>query len=93
MQDKMKHDDQFYNDILAGFMERSIKRWFVAWLITFLLFVASNAYWIWDHMQYEIVETTRIVQENEDGYNSYVGNDGDIYYGGLDYGETDNYED
>ena len=68
--------------------ERREKRlvWIIALLI--LLLVGSNVGWLIYQSQFEVVEEsteTNITQENENGYNNYIGNDGDI-----NYGETDN---
>ena len=62
-------------------LERINKRWFWAWLITFVLLVACVAGFIYYESQWEVVETTEISQESETGYNNYIGNDGDIYNG------------
>ena len=64
-------------------LERVIKRMWVLVLSLIILLVASNAAWIWYESQFEDVETT-ITQENEDGYNNYIGNDGDIVNGNAD---------
>ena len=63
-------------------LERVIKRLWVLVLVLIILLAASNAAWIWYESQFEEV---RIEQENESGYNNFIGNDGDIYNG-----ETDN---
>ena len=64
-------------------LERVIKRLWVLALVLIVLLAASNAAWIWWESQYETVETT-ITQENADGYNNYIGNDGDIVSGNAD---------
>ena len=63
-------------------LERVIKRLWVLALVLIVLLAASNAAWIWWESQFDEV---RIEQENESGYNNFIGNDGDIYNG-----ETDN---
>ena len=63
-------------------LERVIKRLWVLALVLIVLLAASNAAWIWYESQFDEV---RIEQENESGYNNFIGNDGDIYNG-----ETDN---
>ena len=63
-------------------LERVIKRLWVLALVLIVLLAASNAAWILWESQFEEV---RIEQENESGYNNFIGNDGDIYNG-----ETDN---
>ena len=57
-------------------LERVIKRMWVLVLSLIILLVASNGAWIWWESQYKTIETT-IMQENADGYNNYIGNDGD----------------
>ena len=63
--------------------ERQIKS--LVWVIVLLivLFVGSNCAWLWYENQFEVVEetTTTIEQDNENGYNNYIGNDGDILNG------------
>ena len=60
------------------------------WVIVLLivLLVGSNVGWLIYEAQFEVVEETTetiITQDNADGYNNYIGNDGDIVNG-----ETDN---
>ena len=49
-----------------------------------VLLVGTNVGWLIYEAQYEAVEETTITQENEDGYNNYIGNDGDIVNGEAD---------
>lgn len=66
-----------------------IKSLIVAIVILIVLFVGYIALDKWRDSQYEVVEETKtetnITQDNESGYNNYIGNDGDIVNG-----ETDN---
>lgn len=59
-------------------MERQIKRLWITILTLIFLLVGSNCIWILYENKFEDIE---IVQENADGYNSFIGNDGDIVYG------------
>ena len=68
--------------------ERTIRRVWIALLVVIVLFVGSNAFWIWRESQFEIVEKTEVQMENESGYVNYIGNDGDIYNG-----KSEGYED
>lgn len=61
--------------------ERRNKRSFILILILIVALVLSNAAWIYYEAQWETVSVT---QENDDGYNNYIGNDGDIYNGEAD---------
>ena len=62
-------------------LERVIKRLWVLVLALIILLCASNAAWIWWESQFKEV---RIEQDNESGYNNFIGNDGDIYNGEAD---------
>ena len=64
-------------------LERVIKRLWVLALVLIVLLAASNAAWILWESQYQTIETT-ITRENADGYNNYIGNDGDIVNGNAD---------
>ena len=64
-------------------LERVIKRLYKLIVLLIILLVASNAAWILWESQYQTIETT-ITQENADGYNNYIGNDGDIVNGNAD---------
>ena len=61
--------------------ERTVKRLWATIILLILLLVSSNAAWIWWNNQWETVESWEITQENEDGNNNYIGNDGDIANG------------
>ena len=63
-------------------LERVIKRLWVLALVLIILLAASNAAWLYYESS---LEEIRIEQDNESGYNNFIGNDGDIYNG-----ETDN---
>lgn len=64
--------------------ERSSKRLWIAVILLIVMLVGTNGAWIWYESQFEVVETTEITQENADGYNNYIGNDGDINNGNTD---------
>lgn len=63
--------------------ERTIKRLWILLILVISLLVATNGAWLWWKTQWEVVET-EITQENNGGYNNYIGNDGDIYNGEAD---------
>ena len=58
--------------------EITIKRLWITILLLIVLLVGTNGAWIWYESQFEDIA---ISQENEDGYNNFVGNDGDIFNG------------
>ena len=58
--------------------------WIVVIILIVLLF-GSNLAWLVYESQFETVTTRlEVTRENDDGYNSYIGNDGDIYNGTAD---------
>ena len=75
-----------YESVMAR-AERHTKA--LVWVIVLLivLLVGSNGAWLWYENQFEVVEetTTTITQDNADGYNNYIGNDGDIVNGEANY--------
>lgn len=71
-----------YESAVAS-LERIIKRMWALMLVLIILLAGSNAVWIYWNSQFKTVETT-ITQENKDGYNNYIGNDGDIVNGNTD---------
>jgi hypothetical protein len=68
---------------------RREKRFVAIVVLLILLLVGSNIGWLIYESQFEVVEETTtettITQDNANGYNNYIGNDGDIVNG-----ETDN---
>ena len=64
---------------LARF-ERINKRLWITIILLIILLVGTNAGWIWYESQF-IEQTIEVTQENADGYNNYIGNDGDINNG------------
>lgn len=68
--------------------ERTIKRLWILLILLVLLLVGTNAGWLWYESQFEYADI-EIKQGNERGINSFIGNDGDIYYGEADYPYTE----
>jgi len=56
-------------------LEVQCKRWFIAFMIVLAMLFVTNAAWVIYEMSFVDVETT-ITQENADGYNNYIGEDG-----------------
>lgn len=56
------------------------KRLFIIWLVTFIAFIGMLGYTIYLLNDIGVEETT-VTQDNENGYNNYIGNDGDIING------------
>ena len=64
-------------------LERTIKRLWILAIILIALLFGTNAAWIYYESHFEVVEA-EITQENESGYNNFIGRDGDIRYGETD---------
>lgn len=60
--------------------KKTNKRMFIIWIITFIALISLSVYTIWLLNDIGTYEDT-ITQENTDGYNNYIGNDGDIFNG------------
>jgi len=62
--------------------KRDKKRFFIMWLITFIALVSLAIYFYNFQKDIGVIETTKeVTQTNDNGYNNYVGNDGDIVNG------------
>lgn len=66
--------------------ERHTKALICVIVLLIVLLVGSNGAWLWYENKFDVVEetTTTITQDNADGYNNYIGNDGDIVNGKAD---------
>ena len=85
--DNERIPEQSKNELAFAFAERMVRRLWVTILVLIFLLVGTNGAWLWWSNQWETVESWEITQENEGGYNNYIGNDGDIVNG-----ETNNPE-
>ena len=56
-------------------LERMNRRVWILCIILIIALIGTNAGWIYYESQFEDYTVT---QENKDGYNNYIGNDGDI---------------
>ena len=70
-------------EVALARLDRVIKRLCKLIVLLIILLVASLSALILFGSQVETIETT-ITQENADGYNNYIGNDGDIVNGNAD---------
>ncbi|MBQ7292142.1 MAG: hypothetical protein IJW79_00230 [Clostridia bacterium] len=63
-------------------MERQSKRLWIVIIILIAALLVSNFAWIIYNSQFEVVEESTVIeQENGEGDNNYIGNDGDINNG------------
>ena len=56
-------------------MERTIRRLWILCIVLVILLAVTNAAWIYYENSFEDVVVT---QENDDGFNNYIGEDGTI---------------
>lgn len=64
------------------------KRMFIIWIITFVALIGVSLYTVYLLNDIGTIETTEVKQDNDNGYNNYVGNDGDIINGETDSKEN-----
>lgn len=65
-------------------LERIIKRLWITTIILIVLLVGTNVAWLIYEAQFQYYEELEVTQENSDGDNNFIGNDGDITYGQTD---------
>ena len=73
----------FAMEILSDY-KKANKRMFVTLILVLCMWFATIGYLVYVLNDIGVEETT-ITQENTDGYNNYIGNDGDITNGKADY--------
>ena len=76
-------EQSFALDLLRDYKKQN-KRLFIVWIITFIAFIGLLGYTIYLLNDIGTIETTttqEVSQENSDGTNNFVGNDGDIING------------
>ena len=66
-------------------LERTIKRLWILCILLIILLVGTNIGWLIYESQWSYVQaSTKVEQEVDEGYNNYIGNNGDIYNGEAD---------
>lgn len=65
----------FAHEGIVARMERANRRLWILCIVLIILLAGTNAAWIYYETSFEDIVVT---QENEDGYNNYIGEDGDI---------------
>lgn len=77
--EKMEQDKTipyYAHEGIVARMERSNRRLWILCIVLIILLAVTNGAWIWYESQF--VDEVTITQENDDGYNNYIGNDGNI---------------
>ena len=86
--DKPKTIDYFVHESVMDRMERINKRWFITWLITFLLLCGCVGGFIWYEAQFEDTVISQDVDTGEG--DAFVTGIGDIYGEGATDSQTPN---
>lgn len=75
-----KEKDQYMIDIVSALAERTVKRLWIALILTIVLLVGSNAWWVWRESQFTDESWTYEAEQDTDGggSNTFVGGD---YFG------------
>jgi hypothetical protein len=83
-----KANDRFTFDSAMAMAERTIKRLWIAVILLIVLFVGTNAAWIFYESQFKDIEYCLEQESNVDGDGVALNANGEVtYYGGM--GETD----
>lgn len=70
-------------DILKDY-KKGFNRWHNIALIFMVLWIITMCYLVYIFNDIGTINETTITQDNENGYNNYIGNDGDIINGKAD---------
>ena len=62
-------------------LHQIIKKLIIALIIIVILFIGTNIYWIYNSYLPSEYGSESVEQENDDGQNNYIGNDGEINNG------------
>ena len=80
LNDKVEQTSFAY-ELLSDYKKQN-KRQFVVILVILSMWFATIGYLVYILNDIGVIEeTTEITQDNENGYNNYIGNDGEINYG------------
>lgn len=73
-------DDSFAMELLKSYSAQA-KRWFVACMVILALWFATISWFVWyiDQYDFESYETT--IEQDGEGINNYIGENGDIMNG------------
>lgn len=71
----MEQISRWAHESMVARLERIVHRLIFVIVLLIVLLVGTNGAWLWYESQFEEIT---IRQENEDGYNNFIGHDGDI---------------
>lgn len=81
--------EQSKNELAFAFIERTVKRQWIALIIALCMLFASNAAWLYCWCQYDYSSEEIVTVDGKDGIANYIGNDGDIVNGENHGSETE----
>ena len=81
--------EQSKNELAFAFIERTVKRQWIALIIAICMLFASNAAWLYAWCQYDYSSEEIVTVDGKDGIANYIGNDGDIVNGENHGSETE----
>ena len=76
LMDNEKTIPYYAHEGVVARMERANRRLWILCIVLILLLAGTNGAWIWYESQF--VDEITVTQDNKDGVNNYVGNDGNI---------------
>ena len=81
---------QSKDELAFAFLERMVKRLWIALIVCICLIFASNAAWLYCWMQYDYESYSYDVSADGDSDANFIGQDGNIYNGSENFGTEEN---
>ena len=78
------------DELAFAFLERMVKRLWIALIVCICLIFASNAVWLYCWMQYDYESYSYEVSADGDSDANFIGQDGNIYNGSENFGTDAN---
>ena len=82
--------EQSKNELAFAFVERMVKRLWIALIVCICLIFASNAAWLYCWIQYDYESYSCEVSADGDSDANFIGQDGNIYNGSENFGTEEN---
>lgn len=75
-----ENQDSFAMELLKGYSAQA-KRWFVACMVILLMWLATIGGFVWYLSQYDFESYETVIEQDGEGINNYIGENGDIVNG------------
>ena len=82
-EEKKKKKQSLAREMLEDYKKQN-KRLFIILIVVLVMWFATGCYLVYILNDTGTIEETEITQDNKDGYNNYIGNNGDINNGKAD---------